>query len=79
MRTPIDDIESGAWKDERRLDSSEIRKVLIEGNTLFSSTGFCDGNGYAKDSVCTEFAFVRSAVELNQEVVDLFLLGDFQF
>lgn len=78
MRSTIDNIESRARQDKRWLDSSEVRKVLIKGNTLLSSTCFCDSNGYTKNRIRTKFAFIRCTVELNQEVVDLFLLSDFK-
>jgi len=72
----VDDVECGARKDEGGLDTSEIGKVLVEGDTLLSSTRLrnCDGN--AEDGVCAEFALVRCAVKFDQEVVDLLLLGD---
>jgi hypothetical protein len=78
MRSTVDNIESRCWQDERRLDASEVRKVLIKGNSFLRCSSLGNGNRNAKDSVSTQFALVRCTVKLDQEVIDLFLLGDLE-
>jgi hypothetical protein len=50
--------------------------VLVERNTLFSSTGLRDGNGDTKDGISTELAFVGGTVKFDEEIVNFFLRGD---
>jgi len=78
VRSTVDDVESGAWEDERRFNSCEIGEVLVQRNTFLSSTGLGDGNRNAEDGICTEFAFVGCSVEFDEEVVDFFLRSDIQ-
>lgn len=76
MRTTIDNIECGSRKDVGWLDASELGKVLVEGDILLNSSGLSDSNTDAKDGVSSEFTLVRSTVELDEEVIDVFLGGD---
>ena len=50
--------------------------MLVEGDALLSSTSFSNRDRNTENGVGTEFALVRRPVELDQEVVDIFLLGD---
>jgi hypothetical protein len=76
VRTTVDDVEAGDREDVRRLDTSELSKVLVERDALLSSSSLGNGDGDTKDGVGTELAFVRGAVKLDQEVVDGLLVGD---
>ena len=78
MGAAIDDVEAGSGEDERRLDASEVSEVLVERNSLLSSSSLSDGDGNTEDGVSTEFALVGGAVELDQEVINLLLLGDLE-
>jgi len=76
VRTTIDDVESRARKDERWLDASEISKVLVERDTLLSSTSLSNSNRDAENSVSAKLALIRRSVKLDEEVVDLALRSD---
>ena len=74
--TTVDDVERWAREDKWRLDTSEICEVLVEGDTLLGSTRLGDSDGDTENGVRAELSLVRGTVELDQEVVDLLLLGD---
>ena len=76
MGPTVDDVEGWDGEDIGRLDASELSEVLVQRNALLSGTGLrhCDTN--AEDGVGTELALVGGSVELDEEVVDLLLLGD---
>ena len=76
VRATVDDVESGGGENVGGLDASELSKVLVEGDTLLRRAGLRNGDGDTEDGVGTELALVGGAVELDQEVVDLLLLGD---
>jgi hypothetical protein len=78
MRATVDDIERRYGEDKRRLHTSQVREVLVERNTLLARSGLSDGDGDTEDSVGAEFALVGCAVELDEEIVDLLLLGDLE-
>jgi hypothetical protein len=78
MRTTIDDVECGSWKDVRWLDASELGQVLVEGDTLLNSSGLSDSNTDAKNGVSSELTLVRGTVELDEEVIDVLLGGDLE-
>jgi len=71
VRAAIDDIERGGGKHVWRLDACQLRKVLIQRHALLGGGSICNCNGYAKDSVGTELAFVWCAIELDQKVINL--------
>lgn len=50
--------------------------MSIEGNTLLSSTGLGDGQGDTEDGVGAELGLVGSAIEVEEELVDLALVLD---
>ena len=52
--------------------------MLVEGDTLLSSTGLRDRDGYTEDGVRTKLALVGSGIKLDEEVIDLLLLGDLE-
>lgn len=52
--------------------------MLVQGDTLLRGGSLSDGDGDTEDGVGTEFALVGGSVELDEEVVDFFLLGDFE-
>jgi hypothetical protein len=53
--------------------------VAVEFKTdLLASTSFSDGNRDTKDGVGAEFALVGCAIKLDEEVVDILLLGDLE-
>lgn len=76
MGPTVDDVERWDGEDIGRLYACKFGQVLVERNALFSRTSLGDSNGYAKNSVGTKLSFVRSAIELDQEVVNLLLLSD---
>jgi len=76
MRATIDNIEGGGGEDERRLDTSEIGKVLVKGDTLLSSTGLSDCDGHAENSISAELALIRGTIKFDKEIIDIFLVED---
>ena len=74
----VDDVEAGSGEDEGGLDTGEVSEVLVEGNALLGGGSLRDGDGNTEDGVSTELALVGGTVELDQEVVDLLLLGDLE-
>ena len=76
MRTTVDDVESGSWKDVGWLDASELSKVLVKGDTLLNSSSLSDSNTDAEDGVGSELTLVRGTVELDKEIIDILLSGD---
>lgn len=78
VRTTVDDVEARGGEDEGGLDTGEVGEVLVERDTLLSGSGLRDGDGYTEDGVSTELALVGGTVELDQEVIDLLLLGDLE-
>lgn len=74
----VDDVEARGGEGEGRLDTGKVGEVLVERDTLLSGSSLRDGDGYAEDGVSTELALVGGAVELDQEVIDLLLLGDLE-
>jgi hypothetical protein len=78
VRTTVDDIERRSGKDVGGLDTCKLSKVLVEGNTLFGGSSFSDGDGDTENCVGTQLALVGSAVELDEEVINFFLLGNLE-
>jgi len=78
MGSTVDDVEAGQGEDKGGLDTGQIRKVLVEGHALLAGASLSNRDRDAEDSVSAEFALVRGSVELDQEVVDLLLLGDLE-
>ena len=78
MRAAVDNVERRAGEDEGGLDAGKVSEVLVEGDTLFRSTSISDGDGDAKDRVRAKLALVGRAVELDQEVVNILLVGDLE-
>ena len=78
VRSTVDDVEAGRGEDEGGLDTGEVGEVLVEGDTLLGSSGLRDSDGDTEDGVGTELALVGGTVELDQEVIDLLLLGDLE-
>jgi hypothetical protein len=78
VRATIDDIKGGGWKHVWRLDTCQLRKVLIQRNALLGSGSIRNCNGYAEDGVGTKLALVRCAIEPDQEVINLLLLRHFE-
>ena len=78
MRSTVDDIEGGSGEDEGGLHTREVSEVLVERDTLLRSTRLSDSNGDTEDGVSPELALVGRAVELDQEIVDLLLLGNLE-
>ena len=79
MRATIDNVEGRSRKNVGRLDSRKLGKVLVEGNTLLTSTSLGYSNRYAKDSVGTKLALVRSTIKLDEEIINVLLLGHGEF
>ena len=52
--------------------------MLVEGDTLLRGSGLSSSDGNTEDGVSTELALVGGTVELDQEVVNLLLLGDLE-
>jgi len=76
MRTTVDDVESGAGHNIGGFDTSELSEVLVNGDALLSSASLDNGNRHAKDGVSAELALVWRPIKLDQEVINLLLLGD---
>jgi len=74
MGTAVDDVECGARQNIGGFDTSKLGKMLVYRDALLCSTSLYSSDGNTEDSVSTELALVWSAVELDEEVVDLFLL-----
>jgi hypothetical protein len=76
VRTTVDDVECGSWKDVGRFDTSELGQVLVEGDTLLNGSSLSDSNADAENGVGSELTLVRGTVELDEEVIDVLLSGD---
>jgi hypothetical protein len=74
VRTTIDNIESWSGKNKRGLDTSQISQVLVQRDTFLSRCCFSDSDGNTKDRISTQRPLVGRTVELDKEVVDVFLL-----
>ncbi len=74
VRAVIDDIERRGGKHVWRLDTCQLRKVLVQRDALLCCGSICNCNGYAEDSVGTELALVWCAIEPDQKVINLLLL-----
>ena len=74
----VDDVEARGGEDVGGLDARELSEVLVEGDALLSRTGLGNSDRDTEDGVRAELALVGGAVELDQEVVDLLLLGDLE-
>jgi hypothetical protein len=78
VRSAVDHVESWGRQNERWLDASEIGKVLVERDTLLSSSSHSGGNRHSKCRIRTKLGLVGRLVELDEEVVDTFLIGYFE-
>ena len=78
MRSTVDDVKGGAWKDIRGLDTSKLGEVLVKRDSLFSGTSFSYGNRDTKNSVRAKFSFIRGSIELNEEIINVFLFRNFE-
>jgi len=76
MGTTVDDVERRSWKDVGRFDASELGQVLVQGDILLDSSSLCDGNTDAENGVGSQLTLVRGTIELDEEVIDVFLGGD---
>ena len=74
----VDDVEGGDGEHVRRLDAGEVREVLVEGDALLGGGSLSNRDRDTEDGVSTELALVGGAIELDQEVVNLLLLGDLE-
>jgi hypothetical protein len=75
VRAAIDDVKRGGWKHVWRLDACQLRKVLIQRHALLGCGSIRNCNGYAKDGVGTKLSLVWCAIEPDQKVINLLLLG----
>jgi hypothetical protein len=78
VATTVDDVERGDGERVRRLDTSELGKVLVERDAFLGSASLGNGDGDAEDGVGTELAFVWGAVELDEEIINLRLVGNLE-
>ena len=77
MRSAVDDVE-GRDRHHDLLDAGKIGNVLVQGDSLVSSSGLAHGHGDAKDGVGAKLVLVVGAVHLQHHVVDLGLLDRIQ-
>jgi hypothetical protein len=70
VRTAVDDVETWDREYVGRLNTRELREVLVHRDALLRRAGIGNRNGYAKNRVCAELALIRRAVKLEQEIVD---------
>lgn len=75
VRATVDNIEGRAGENIRRLDTRELGEVLVERNTLLTSAGLSNSDGNTEDGVGTKFSLVGSAIKLDEEVINILLLG----
>ena len=78
MRSTVDDVEGRAGKNEGRFDAGKVSEVLVQGNTLLCSGSLRDGNRDTENGISTKPGFVWGAIELDEEIIYLFLRGDRQ-
>mmetsp|Transcript_27595 Transcript_27595/g.60369 ORF Transcript_27595/g.60369 Transcript_27595/m.60369 type:complete len:366 (-) Transcript_27595:454-1551(-) len=69
----VDDVEGGDGQDQLAV-ASEISNVLIQGNTLLSSTSLGHSQRHSQDGVGTQLALVISAIKLLHLVIELLLV-----
>jgi hypothetical protein len=74
----VDNVERRGRQGERSLDAGDLSQVLVQGDTLLGGTGLADGHRDTEDGVGSQLALVGGSVELDEEVVDLLLLGDLE-
>lgn len=74
--TTVQDVLEGNGQDVGLLGAGEVGDVSVEGNTLLGGTSLGNGQGDTKDGVGTKVALVGSAVELDEELVNLGLVLD---
>ena len=74
----VDHVEARDGQGVRSLDTGELSQVLVQGDTLLGGTGLGDGHRDTEDGIGTQLALVGGSVELDEEVIDLLLLGDFE-
>ena len=60
---------------DRQRGGAESADVAIEGHAEGFGGGVCHGHRDTEDGVCTEVRFVLGAIESEQQVVDLALVG----
>lgn len=76
MGTTVQDVLERNGENVWLLGSSKVGDVSVERDTLLSSTSLGNGQGDTKDGVGTEVGLVGSAVELDEEFVNLALVLD---
>ncbi len=50
--------------------------MLVERNTLLCGTSLCNGETYTKDGVSTELSLIGGSIQLDEEVINIFLGGN---
>ena len=78
VRATVDNVEGRGGEDERRLHTSKISKMLVERNTLLSSTSIEGSDGNTKNSVGAKLALVGGTVEFDEEIIDILLGSNFE-
>lgn len=78
MGATVDYIEGRAREDIGRLDARKLGEMLVERNAFLRSTSLGNGNGNAEDGIGTQFPLVRCAVKLDEPIINVLLLSDFQ-
>lgn len=58
MGSTVDNVEARNGEDVGGLDTGELGKVLVKGDTLGSGTGLRDSHGDTEDGVGSELTLV---------------------
>lgn len=92
MGTSVEDIHEWNWKDIWLLGTGQIGNVSVKWNALYQSayilclqafpsyllgsSGLGDGQRDTKDGIGSELGLVGGSVQLDQELIDLWLILD---
>ena len=74
VRTTVEDVESRARKNVRRLHPRELSEMLIQRYTFLGGTRVRNSHRNPNDSIRTELGLVRCTIQLDHEIVDVLLL-----
>lgn len=72
----VQDVHEGHRKDIGLLGAGKVRDVRVERDALLGGARLGNGQADTEDGIGTELGLVGSAIQVNQELVDLGLVLD---
>ena len=76
VRATVDHVHSRGGQDVGGTRVGQLRKVLVEWHVLLASASLGSSDRNTQDGIGTELTLIGGAVQLDQEVVNLFLGRD---